>query len=191
MNQEDDERKLIHTRRVECNAYQRRDGLIEVEGEIRDISPDGTQLRYKQVEAGGLIHHMRIVMTVGEDLVIRSVKADTLAAPTPDCPEIASAYASLAGLKIGGGFSLELKKRVGDVKGCTHLTELFGPLATTAFQAVFALQRTRPGRHKHLEGDGPVPRPLVAGTCYPYRLDGKILEVIWPKHRRIETPKVS
>jgi hypothetical protein len=184
MNPATPERKLIHTRHVECRAYLREDGLVEVEGEMRDVSPDGTDLFFKQVAADGLIHRMRIVMTVGSDMVIRAVAAKTIDAPTPYCPAIESAYAALAGLEIGVGFTLGLKSRVGGIKGCTHLTELLAPMATTAFQAFFAMQRSDPARWKRLRGDGPLPRPRVADTCHAYRMDGEALAIFWPKHRR-------
>jgi hypothetical protein len=191
MNPATPERKLIHTRHVECRAYLREDGLVEVEGEMRDVSPDGTDLFFKQVAADGLIHRMRIVMTVGSDMVIRSVAAKTVDAPTPYCPAIESAYAALAGLEIGVGFTLGLKSRVGGVKGCTHLTELLAPMATTAFQAFFAMQRTDPERWKRLRGDGPLPRPRVADTCHAYRMDGEALAIFWPKHRRLSEDRTG
>ncbi len=184
MNQTPSTHKLIHTRHVTCNAYLRDDGLIDIVGEMRDISPDGTNMLFKRVAAGGRIHYMRVVMTIGTDMLIRAVEARTLDAPTQHCPEIESAYAALAGLEVGPGFTAGIKARVGGVKGCTHLTELLGPMATTAFQACYALQRSDPQWWKSLEGDAPMPQPRVVGTCHTYRTEGEATRVIWPVHRR-------
>ncbi len=181
-------RKPIHTRHVICDAFLREDGLIDVEGEMRDIAPDGTDLYFRQVAPGGPIHHMRIVMTVGTDLVIHSVRAQTHEAPSHHCREIEKAYDSLAGLEIGLGFMLGLKARVGGVKGCTHLTEMLGPMATTAIQARLGMERhDQTWRKWRFESDEPMPRPRLVDSCHTYREDGEAIQILWPPNRRQES----
>lgn len=75
-------------------------------------------------------------------------------------------------------------ERLGGARGCTHLTELLGPLATTAMQTIMSMQRETTPWHARLEGDAPIPRPWVLGTCHAYRLDGEAAKVIWPIDRR-------
>jgi hypothetical protein len=177
-------RKLVHTRRIECAGYERADGLFDVEARLLDITPDGTDLLFKQLGPGEAIHGMRLQVTVDRDLRIRAVEAHMDTGPTPHCREAAPAYASLEGLTIGAGFRRKAQALVGGVAGCTHLTELLGPLATTAMQTVFAARRASGVLRRALEGDGPMARPFVIGTCRTYRPDSEATAVIWPPHRR-------
>jgi hypothetical protein len=184
MNQPSPGRKLVHLRQVVCSAYSRDDGLLEVVGELRDTSPDGTDLILKTIAPGGSLHDMRIVMTVDSELVIQTVSAHMAATPASYCKAVEDAYAALSGLAIGPGFRQRVKERVGGAKGCTHLTELLGPMATTAFQARSAVQRATPAWRERFEGDAPVPRPPILDTCHTYRLDGEVATMLWPEHRR-------
>lgn len=179
-------RTLLHTRHVTCTAYLREDGLLDVEGELRDITPDGTDLLFRVAPPEGEIHHMRITMTLNRELVIQQVTARTHAGPTPYCAQIESAYASLVGLRIGPGFMPRIKARVGGASGCTHLTELFGPMATTAYQAHFALLRKNDNLRERLTSGRRLPRPSLINSCHTYRLDGEAIKVIWPEDRRLD-----
>lgn len=178
------QRTLRHTRQIQCRGYQRSDGLFDIEAEMQDISSLPTELPFTSVPAGGHIHQMRLTMTIDAELLIRSVEARTDTGPTPYCADINAAYARLCGLRVGKGFHQEAKARVGGAKGCTHLTELLGPLATTALQTVMSIQRDAMPWHARLEGQDCIPRPSVLDTCHAYRLDGEAAQIVWPVHRR-------
>ncbi|MFM0222754.1 DUF2889 domain-containing protein [Paraburkholderia dipogonis] len=173
-------RKLLHTRHVACHAYQRSDGLIDIEAELRDITPDGTDLFFKILPAGMPIHDMRILMTVNQKLVVQAVTAQMRATPTPYCPKIESAYAALAGLQIGAGWRTQVKARVGGMHGCTHLTELIlGTMATTAVQASLAIERASPDWPASLKKD-----VTIINSCHSYRSDGEAAKILWSEQRR-------
>ncbi|MGO4327841.1 DUF2889 domain-containing protein [Cupriavidus sp. 2TAF22] len=179
------DRTAIHTRQVTCHGYERSDGMLEIEAELRDLSPTGTDLLFKQVPPGGAIHHMRIVVTMDRALLIHDVKAVIETGPTEYCRAIESAYAGLIGLQIRGGFRQQARAIVGGVRGCTHLTELLGPLATTATQTTMAIgRRERKGRWPG-EGTGPMPKPVLIGSCHTYHEDGEAAKLLWPVHRRV------
>ncbi|AQV98676.1 molybdopterin-guanine dinucleotide biosynthesis protein MobB [Cupriavidus necator] len=179
-------RQPIHVRRIACTGYERSDGLFDIEGEMQDISPTCTDLLFKLVPPGGAIHHMRIVLTVDRDLLIHDVSASIEAGPTVGCADIAPAYAGLKGLQIRAGFRQKAKAIVGGVNGCTHLTELLGPLATTAMQTTMAvMRRERSGRKLGQPGQPgkPVPRPMLINSCHTYREDGETAKLLWPEGR--------
>jgi hypothetical protein len=177
-------RTLRHTRQIQCRGYLRDDGLYDIEAEMHDISGDATELPFVRVPAGGYIHQMHLSITIDADLVIRRVEARTETGPTPFCAEINAAYRQLEGLRIGSGFRQQARARLGGANGCTHLTELLAPLATTAMQTVMSVQREQMPWHAKLAGDAPVARPWILGTCHAYRIDGEAANVIWPMHRR-------
>ncbi|HSV57994.1 MAG TPA: DUF2889 domain-containing protein [Variovorax sp.] len=182
-------RRLVHTREIVCNGYLRDDGLVDVESTMRDISPNGSDLFFKPLGPEEDLHRMRIVLTVDAELVIRGIEVRTEAAPTPWCAESNAVYDALVGLKIGPGFTSKVRALVGGAKGCTHLTELMGPAATTAMQTQFALGREKGGLRASHARPGLLPRPALANTCQAYRGDGKALEAIWPLHRRAPEPQ--
>ncbi|MGJ7524960.1 DUF2889 domain-containing protein [Variovorax sp. GB1P17] len=182
-------RRLLHTREIVCHGYLRDDGLVDVESTMRDISPHGSDLFFKPLGAGEDLHRMRVVLTVDAKLVIRQVRVHSEAAPTPWCAESNAIYDALVGLTIGPGFSGKVRALVGGAKGCTHLTELMGPAATTAMQTLFALGREKGGMRAAHARPGALPQPALVNTCQAYRDGSQALQAIWPLHRRAPQPQ--
>ncbi|MGO4280968.1 DUF2889 domain-containing protein [Cupriavidus sp. RAF20_2] len=177
-------RTLRHTRSILCRGYLRDDGRYDIEAEMQDISAVATELPFTDLPAGGHLHRMHLTMTVDAGMVIHHFAARTETGPTPYCAEINAAYATLIGLHIGKGFHQAARQRLAGVRGCTHLTDLLGPLATTAMQTMMSIQREETPWHTKLHGSTPLPQPWVLDTCHAYRLDGEAAQVIWPMHRR-------
>ena len=185
-------REHIHTRNVTCQGFRREDGLWDIEGHITDTKSYGFANHDRgEIPPGVPVHEMWIRVTVGDDLVIRAVEAATDYAPFNGCDAIAPAYEKLVGLKLGPGIRKQIRDRVGGIQGCTHLTELMGPVATTAFQTIFPI-RSREAEEKRRaqsqEGqrskDSVVaPKnqkmPLI-NTCHGWRSDGEAVKRIAP-----------
>jgi hypothetical protein len=160
-------RRLAHTRQIVCTGYVRSDGLFDIEGRMIDTKTDHADLLFKQVPAGEAIHAMCVILTIDDQRVIRHIEARTDSAPTPYCAEINSAYARLEGVVIGAGFMKEVKARLGGTAGCTHLTELLGPVATTAIQTLMGVgtrRTTRPSRDA----------ASMLDACHAWRADGEV-----------------
>lgn len=180
-------RKLLHTRRIVCTGYEREDGLYEIEGQMQDISADATELLYRDLEAGGVIHDMRLSLTFDAQLLIHDAHARIDASPTPFCADIQQRYQQLVGQRMVPGFTHTVKRLFGGTHGCTHLSELLGPIATTAYQTLFAVHRENHGRRKPLP-DSPwlLPKPATVGTCHALRTEGPVAEILWPLDRRLD-----
>ena len=83
-------------------------------------------------------------------------------------------------VKDGLECTRKVRERLGGVHGCTHLVELIGPMATTAFQTIFPLQvRERAKRSEHAESDK-TRRPALLNTCHAYASDSEIVKRHWP-----------
>ena len=87
-----------------------------------------------------------------------------------------------AGLRIGSGFHREVRARLGGVHGCTHIIELLGPVATTAFQTMSSgkardLNRAWRARMGHKLEAKPKSRrrPPVIDTCHAWASDGPVV----------------
>jgi hypothetical protein len=78
-------------------------------------------------------------------------------------------------VKIGPGWRREVNIRLGGTKGCTHLVELLGPLATTAFQST---GRARDARN----ANSPLTkRPYQLNSCHIYNDAGPAVLQRWPQ----------
>jgi len=167
-------REHIHRRTVELNGYRRQDGLWDIEGRLLDIKSYGfaNMDRGGEIPAGEPIHEMLVRLTVDDHYRIRAVVAVTDHAPFTICPTIAPAFSALEGLTLGPGFLRELRSRFGGVEGCTHIVEMMGPLATTAFQTLAPLVS------HELSGEK---RPRILDTCHALASDGPVVKREWPK----------
>ncbi len=173
------ERELIHTRRIECHGYRRRDGLWDIEGRLLDTKAHAFENDWRGVVAPGeAVHDMSIRLTVDDEFVVRGVEAVTDASPYSICPEVAPTLRALEGAKIGRGWSRALRRLVGGRDGCTHLTELLGRMATACFQTIY------PYRAAH-QRVAPVAdaRPPLLNSCHAYRDDGPVIAKHYPEFR--------
>jgi hypothetical protein len=165
-------RTAVHTREVVCGGWRRDDGLWDIEAHMTDRKCYATHNDHRSVSAGAPFHAMALRVTMDDALLIHDVSACIDAAPFRLCPAIAREVQCLVGLRIGGGFMTELRRQLGGVRGCTHLVELFGPLATTAIQTVHPLRRTSTGR----ETD----RPAQIDGCHALAASGEVVAKYWP-----------
>jgi len=164
-------RVLLHNRNIQIAAFEREDGLVDVEAHLIDTKPfDLVVSGGRRKVAGTPIHDMTIRLTLDDSATIVGVDSvmDTPAHET--CLGALPNYQALEGLRIGPGWVREAQKRVQRTSGCTHMTEMFTEIGTTAMQALFG----RASRKQQL-GETPTrkftSRSLV-DTCWGWRADG-------------------
>lgn len=145
----DIERRHFHTRRIACEAFERSDGLWDIEGNMVDTKTYDTD----RGKAGRPLHNMWVRLTIDTDFVIRDVQAAMDAFPQQTCPFAVDPMKDIIGIKIGGGWQREVRARIGASLGCTHLRELLAPMATTAMQAMGGVLRSR-GTGRARQGKG-------------------------------------
>lgn len=176
-------RRAVHLRRISCQGFVRDDGLVEVEGLLIDTKPRPLRLVSKEVPAGEPIHQMRVRLTVDSARRIVDVQAFSEQHPYPACSEVEAAYRRLIGLRIEAGFTREARRLLRGVEGCTHMTELLVPMASTVYQVLWgeAESGTQPSPS---EGE----RETPLGGCHALRLDGQIVKTHFPQHRKDPAP---
>ncbi|WP_297504192.1 DUF2889 domain-containing protein [Ferrovum sp.] len=154
MQEEQEQRKLLHRRVIEVNGYARPDGWYDVEGVLRDVKGHDVDMAEGCLTAGTPIHDMFLRLTVDDAMMIREAEARMTSRPYPGtCEEIVPEYSSLKGVAIAPGFTRIVRNRLGGVHGCTHLTELVGVVATVAFQTRYGtLSPEMTERPPHLDG---------------------------------------
>ena len=170
-------RKSQHTRSVQCTGYVRDDGLYDIEGTLIDVkSVPFNNMDRGLVEPGEPIHEMWIRLTVDIDLNIVDVEARNVWGPYSMCGDITPNFKRLKGLAIAHGWSRKTRELLGGTQGCTHLVELLGPVATTAFQTIYA---DRVARDK---SEGRKELPTLIGSCHAYAPDSPVVAIRHPEH---------
>ena len=183
-------RKLAHTRVVTCHGYRRDDDLWDIEGRIVDTKP----YRFKNRDRGGWIeadealHDMSIRLTVTLDLEVVDVDAVIDASPYNYCKSAMEMARNLIGLRIAPGWSDKSKRAMGANRGCTHLTELLGPVATTAIQTIVSERIRRSESRK--DSDGKHPPPFL-NSCHSYADTSPVVKLQWPEHFRGDSETAS
>ena len=145
-------RRHVHTRHITCEAFERADGLWDIDSNMTDVKTYDTE----RGEAGTPMHNMWVRLTIDTDFLIRDIESAMDAYPQGGCPFAVNPMKDLIGVKIGAGWQGEVRKRIGGALGCTHLRELRAPMATTAMQAMGNVLRRR-GSGQPRQG---------RGTCY-------------------------
>jgi hypothetical protein len=79
-----------------------------------------------------------------------------------------------------GGFTNKMKAAVGGTEGCTHLAELMGPIATTAFQTIFSLKQRQGKAADESVADTPARRPRLLDSCHAFATDSPVVKRQWP-----------
>lgn len=178
------ERELLHTRRVECLGYRRADGFWDIEATIIDTKTYAFSNQWRgEVTPGMPLHSMALRLTIDENFVIQAAEAITEASPHQICTQAAPPMSQLKGLKIGPGWMKAVKARVGGTHGCTHLVELLGPVATTAFQTLYPVRK-----FTDKPSDGR--RPAIVDSCWAWSSEREIVRDRWPEFYKAPTTSV-
>ena len=167
-------REPIHTRAIEIRGYRREDGLFDIEGHLVDTKPYDFKLAAGVRPKGEPVHEMWLRITVNRELVIVDAQAAMDAVPYVGyCSEIEPDYRKLVGLAIRPGYHQKLKELFGGVRGCTHVTELAGALATAAFQTMAGQGLQPPDR-----------KPFQLDRCHALDTTGKAVAKYYPRWYR-------
>ncbi len=169
-------RTHLHRRVITLDGYARGDGLIEVEGEIKDVKTyDFPNRERGVVKAGEPLHHMRVRIALDHNLTIHEAEAETIAAPFAICPKATIGFSSLIGLVIGTGWKNKTRRAIGGITGCTHITELMGPVATVAIQTLYGekarLKRESGNTEKPASANNSIADNSLADSCIGHAID--------------------
>jgi hypothetical protein len=181
-------RQLRHRRAIRLEAFERDDGLWDVEACLTDEKPRDVHLA-SGVRPNGLpIHELWLRITIDRKLTIVDAEASSEWAPYGgQCAESNPAYRSLIGLNLLQNFRRETNRLLRGTAGCTHLTELCAVLPTAAIQAiageVWNIENGNP-RGEPLGKPDPNPEeqpPFQLGRCNALRFDGPAVGEYYPR----------
>lgn len=173
-------RKKNHTRSIELNGYEREDGLWDIEAHLTDIKSYDIENKWRNgIASGGFIHEMWVRITIDNSFLVHDVEAVTDNSPFEMCPSITDAYKELIGIRIGRGWRRAINEKVKGKYGCTHITELLGPLATVSFQTLMGnLQKNANKNKAHADHA----KPMVLNSCHAWAEDSDIVKEFMPDY---------
>jgi hypothetical protein len=164
-------KKLVHTREISMRTSDLGDHYILVEGRLIDH-----RYRARRSEALGeseLVHHMVIQLKVkGPGMLIEQAEATMPHHPREECPGVLPWIRELEGLEIAPGYSMKVKKVIGGVKGCAHLTSLviaMGESAVQGYWTAYVAETRKTG----------LPEQTIKkfiNTCHLWKEDGPIVK---------------
>jgi len=164
-------KRLVHTREISMRTSDLGDHYILVEGNLIDYRYGAGQENAS--EESELVHHMVIQLKVkGPRMLIEKAEATMPHHPREECPEMLPWIHHLEGLEIAPGYSMKVKKAIGGIKGCAHLTSLviaMGESAVQGYWAAYGAERGRTG----------LPEQTIKkfiNTCHLWKEDGPIVK---------------
>jgi len=170
-------RDQLHTRQVEVLGYRRHDGNYDIEGTLIDKKSIAFEnMDRGLVKPGEPIHEMWIRLTVDVDLRVLDVEARNIWGPYNICGDIVPNFKRLVGCSIARGWRKKVIELLGGIQGCTHMVELLGPIATTAFQTTYH------DRMHRVKQSGVEERSALIGSCHAYASDSIVVRKNHPKY---------
>ncbi|KAA0087366.1 DUF2889 domain-containing protein [Paraburkholderia sp. T12-10] len=181
-------RQLRHRRAIRAEAYERDDGLWDIEACLTDHKPRDVALAPGVRPKGLPIHELWLRITIDRALTIVDAEASSEWVPYPGHCEAANpAYRALIGLNLLQDFRRHARRLLAGTAGCTHLTELCSVLPTAAIQAFAGdVWSTRdsatdtPERESASERTHREP-PFQLDRCHALRFDGEAVRRFYPR----------
>jgi hypothetical protein len=182
MNQDSGERRrLMHRRSIECTGYLRNDGLWEVEARLVDTKPFAQRDHFRgELQPGDPVHDIGVRLAVDDALTIREAETTMRATPFPTCVDVEPILQRLVGERIGPGWRDLVRRKIGRLETCTHLSELLGPAVTTLYQTM-SYGKTPDGRSSLEDQRGAREPPFFLGGCHSWRTDGPVVAELFPQ----------
>jgi hypothetical protein len=168
-----------HTRSIVAQAFERDDGLWDIDARITDTKPRIVELASGQRAPNEPIHDLWLRITIDTQLNIVDAEAVSDAVPYPGyCDTNGHVYKRLIGLNLIQSFRHNLRERLAGIQGCTHLTELSSVLPTAAIQAFAGdVLPTRDGEND----DENAQPPFQLDRCHALRRDGPAVAKYYPR----------
>ena len=166
-------REAVHKRQINCNGFVRNDGLYDIEAELTDHKTYAFPSDFRGTVTPNLpVHHMILRVTINKERVIQHAETVTVTGPYAICPTANEVFHNLVGLQIGPGWRRKVQAAIGGRHGCTHITELLGPVATIAYQTLYGEEARQNRQHGPMtDQEKQASRAQLANSCVGYADD--------------------
>lgn len=173
--------KPVHQRAIDIRSYPLEDDRLIVEGRLKDdqLTP-GYRWDGKRRSAG-TVHRICVRLLVGEwPLKILDAEAEMEQVPHELCPTIQDSVRKMIGVTIASGYSSEVRRRLGGVRGCAHMTFLIMAMGPAAMHGYWTMRsKTRRPLPKSLEEFSGL--SALINSCALWKMDGPMMRLIQEK----------
>lgn len=177
-------RELRHHRQIDLRFYHRADGLYEVEGTLTDRKtvPFRRQLCDADTPPGEAIHDITVTLVLDSAMRIHDATAKMRSTPFAICPQAENTLSPLIGLTMAKGWNKSVRALLSGAQSCTHIMELMGPLATTAYQGLAPMRLAIINAPENESQ-----RLAKVDSCYAYSASRDVVAQLWPHLVRSES----
>ncbi len=169
-------RQPLHVRTINLEGFEREDGLFEIEARLTDVKARDYLIATGLRRAGAPIHDMwvKVAVTAAFEIVAVDVRAEAVPY-VGACETIAPAYDRLVGLNLVRGFRQAVRELFGEVRGCSHISELLLSLPTAAIQTLATLRR---------DTDDRAGKPFQLDRCHALDTQSETVRTYYPRWYR-------
>ena len=168
----------VHERRLEFRTYPLEDNRLVVEGWLRDERLMKGYHWNGRSRLPGVVHWMCVRLLVGDwPPTILDAEAEMPEIPHERCPTTLESVKKVIGMPIVAGYSEEVRKRLGGIQGCTHMTHLITVMGPAALHGYW----THASRKRR-----PLPRSMeqipgleyLIDSCTLWKKDGPMIDMV-------------
>lgn len=166
--------RKIHARNIEISTYESGSENIIVEGILKEDRLIPVYHHSGEKHPPHTVHHMVIQMQIELlSLTIKEIKVKMPQTPHGDCIQTSNSLQKLIGMRIAPGFISKVKKTLGGINGCLHLTTLLLALAPAIIQGYWVYRNKEEGNN---EISPEMVNDYLIDTCWVWRKDGPLAE---------------
>jgi hypothetical protein len=168
----------VHQRKIEIRTVPLDNGQIIVEGWLTDNRLLAGYHWDGRPRPPGVVHRIGVRLLVGDwPPAIQEAEAEMVDIPHELCPTVADSIQKIVGVSVAAGFSEQIRRRLGGVEGCSHLTHLLlamGPAILHGFWAQHSRKpRPLPRTKEEVQG-----LPYLINSCQLWRENGPLLQLV-------------
>lgn len=168
----------VHQRKIDIRTIPVENRQIIVEGWLTDHRLLEGYHWDGRPRPPGVVHRIGVRLLVGDwPPAVLEAEADMVNIPHELCGPVADSVKKIVGVAVAAGFSEQIRRRLGGVEGCSHLTHLIlamGPAILHGFWAQHSRQpRPVPRSRDEVQG-----LPYLINSCRLWQEDGPLLQLV-------------
>ena len=168
----------VHERKLTIHTHPLDDGRLIVEGWLRDERLiDGYDWN-TTLRAAGVVHHLCVRLLLGGwPLTIEEAEAEMPGVPRDLCLQTQDSVKKVEGVQIVSGYSEEVRRRLGGIEGCAHMTHLIVVMGPAALHGAFT-QHARQPRPKPKSLDEIEGLNYLVNSCQIWAENGPFMQMM-------------
>jgi hypothetical protein len=168
----------VHERKIEIRTYPAGPQQIIVEGWLKDDRRVGGFHWDGRPRPPGVVHRLGIRLLVGGwPLTIQEAEAEMVEIPHELCRTLEESLKKTIGLTIASGFTDQVRRLLGGLEGCSHLTHLLLAMAPAILHGYWT-QHSRKPRPVPKSMDEVQGLSILVNSCQLWKENGPLIQLV-------------